>query len=74
MQQLNGAKLHGHAIRTSYSKYTYVEMPREEVCVCITVLFVRRESHYGENDGDGDVTFRRSHFTFRTVTVVVSLT
>ena len=33
-------------------------------------------THYGENDGDGDgdVTFPRSHFTFRTVTVAVSLT
>ena len=40
------------------------------------LIALRRESHYGENDGDGDgdVTFRRSHFTFRTVTVAVSLT
>ena len=34
---------------------------------------LRRESHYGENDGDGDVTFCRSHFTFCTVTVAMSL-
>ena len=37
-------------------------------------IHLRRESHYGENDGDDDVTFRRSHFTFRTVTVPMSLT
>ena len=37
------------------------------------IPLVRRRSHYGENDGDGDVTFRCSHFTFRTVTVTVSL-
>ena len=43
---------------------------------CSHLQSLRRESHYGENDGDGDgdVTFRRSHFTFRTVTVAVSLT
>ena len=33
--------------------------------------FFRQRSHYGENDGD--VTFRCSHFMFRTVTVTVSL-
>ena len=38
-------------------------------------ICLRRESHYGVNDcdSDGDVTFRRSHFTFRTVTIAVSL-
>ena len=48
---------------------------------CITVrlniacVWVRRCSHYGGNDGDGDgdVTFCRSHFTFRTVAITVSL-
>ena len=34
---------------------------------------VRRCSHYGKNDGDDTVTFRRLHFTFRNVAVTVSL-
>ena len=40
---------------------------------CVSSL-LRRRSHYGRNDGDGDgtVTFRRSHYTLRTVTVTVT--
>ena len=34
---------------------------------------LRRCSHYGENDGDGTVTFRCSHHTFCNVAVTVSL-
>ena len=34
---------------------------------------LRRCSHYGRNDGDGTVTFCRSHFTFCNVAVAVSL-
>ena len=52
-------------------------LPEPSSCLPITSSTnwrqVRRRSHYGENDGDGDVTFRCSHFTFRTVTITVSL-
>ena len=34
---------------------------------------LRQESHYDENDGDGDVTFRLSHFMFHTEIVTMSL-
>ena len=34
---------------------------------------IRRRSHYGRNDGDGTVTFRRSHFTLRNVGVNVTV-
>lgn len=34
--------------------------------------WLRRESHYVKNDSN--VTFRRSHFTFHTVTVAMRLT
>ena len=38
-------------------------------------VLLRRRSHYGRNDGDGDgtVTFRRSHFTLRNVAVTVGV-
>ena len=41
----------------------------------VDLQWLRRCSHYGENDGDGDgtVTFRCSHYTFRNVAVTVSL-
>ena len=35
--------------------------------------FLRQCSHYGENDGEGTVTFHRSHFTFHYVAVTMSL-
>ena len=39
-------------------------------------LPLRPRSHYGRNDGDGDgtVTFYRSHYTFRNANVNVALT
>ena len=44
------------------------------LCDCVSAS-LRWCSHYGGNDGggDGDVTFRRSHFTFRTVAVTMRL-
>ena len=38
------------------------------------VVLVRPRSHYGRNDGDGMVTFYRSHYTFRNTNVNVALT
>ena len=48
------------------------------VATCLEVQCkkqIRRCSHYGENDSDGDgtVTFYCSHYTFRNVAVTVSL-
>ena len=41
---------------------------------CIHVTTVRPQSHYGGNDGEGTVTFYRSHYTFRNANVNVVLT
>ena len=43
------------------------------VSIGLNVGGLRWCSHHGENDGDGDVMFCRSHFTFCTVAITVSL-